>query len=741
MIMTLSEPRMCELCGFRPATSGNRARYCELCQKADKHRHINRVKKQIITCVDCEGAEDPDGNMHLLTVSYGREDGSRESIHTDDSKKALLWLMNTTGEYNEMRQIYHAFHFNWDIGVLTKPFIREVSELMLIHKAGARNTNLLCYYKRTHEIGESHTPQSPPCEKIHRKDIKSILRVISNGGEGDIIAWDPKSCLAIASTPNRRLYVEHRPLGDRYDGWRSLDIHDHGRAFYGSLETVIDLWQPEITTEDREIITWGKKARKERGILESNPEKAMHYSEAECVADARCVRILINTIGVATGIIIKPSRLYGAGSLAGAAFDYHGMIKRKEVHDGGQTVSDLAELCYYGGIIETPVVGLVESAVDSEDINSAYPSHAIELPCMRQDHGRWIEGMARNIPSDSLIGYTKPWWNVKTPSTPPYVVHTTHKSVRQPLKGYGWVTIAEWRKAVKQFGPKAAGFDQEAYWWEQTCNCPNPLEWMKDLYNNRLNIKTSMKLAEYQSMEWQLLNVKQEAIKLVLVSCYGKLAQTRPEPGKYTNLHYAAYITGATRGQLRERTWRKEANGAVVVYQHTDSVKFVGGTLEDEGTTLGVWGAEKPKGGMIILQPGLAAPVNSTDKGASRGVDAQTFYTEARKWATETDLTQHPAKWPRFRVPCKRMISLRMAIHRGKPELAGNFTDMANGGMEIGPREGKRRLSKAIPMPGNPKAWIIPPVIEVLDQASLEELRAFRQSVTDAIEAGEFDHG
>jgi hypothetical protein len=680
--------------------------------------------------------------MDLYTLSYGREDGTSDSIHTSDAREALLWLMDIAGDYNGQKQSFHAFHFNYDIAILSRAF--DPRYMFLIHKSGARNVNLLCDHHTTHKPGERHSFKSLPCNKIHRHDIEAITNVITNGGEGDILAYDPQSNLAIAATPKRRFYIEYRPSGDLYDGHKIIDIHDHGSAFVGGLEKVIDTWQPELDDDQKAIIKWGKAARKTETTLARNPSLTAKYSEAECVADARCTRLLINAIKTSTGIIIQPSKLYGSGSIAGNAFKYHGMQTRTEMHCGEQIdefAADLSELTYFGGMIETPVIGVVDEIIDSEDINSAYPSHAIELPCMRKNHGHWERNLVNNIPPSAIIGYVLAHWSVKTPSTPPFVVHTQEKAVRQPLTGDGiWVTLAEYKAARKQFGGKIIGFD--TVWWQQECDCENPLAWMSSLYDKRNEIKTQMKVVEYGSDEWQLLNVRQEAIKLVLNSCYGKLAQMRPEPGKYTNLHFASYITGATRAQLRIRTWRKEASGATVVYQHTDSVKFTNGILEDQGKGLGKWGGEAPKDGMIIMQPGLAAPLHPTDKngnktkGASRGCSADDFYNAAREWARTQDLTQHPTKWEPLTIPTTRMTSRRMALHRGKPETAGNFVD---GQLNIMPSRDKRNLKKAIPMPGQPKAWIVPPIQRVDNPATLDDLRKFREMLRNAIDSGEFD--
>lgn len=730
--------KMCKRCGYRPVTNPHHnAKFCEQCKLNDPHRHNSRIKEEIIVSVDSEGTQLDNGLMDLFTLSYGREDGSSDSILTNDAKKALLWLVGIAGDYNGQRQSFHAFHFNYDIAILTRPF--DPNQMFLIHKSGAKNTNLLCDSQNVHKFGERHVPWGDPCYKIHRHDTDAINAVITSGGEGDIIAFDPQSGLAIATTPKRRFYVEYRPFGDRYEEHIVVDIHDHGTAFVGGLENVIATWQPELTDTERHVIHWGKAQRKVIGSLSSNPDRTMQYSEAECVADARCVRLLINTIKSETGIIIRPSHLYGSGSIAGNAFKYHKMQTRQEMHHDGTPendfYNDLAEWTYFGGLIETPVVGLVEQSIDSEDINSAYPSHAIEVPCTRKNHGHWERGKVRQIPSTALLGYVLANWSVDTPSTPPFVVHTTEKAVRQPLIGsLIWVTLPEYRAAIDQFKSNIVGTD--AVWWIQTCTCPNPLAWMQQLYDKRNAIKRAMKDTIPYSDEWQKLNVQQEAIKLVLNSCYGKLAQMRPEPGKYTNLHYASYITGATRAQVRIRTWRKERMGGTVVYQHTDSVKFVNAPLEDEGKELGKWGGEEPKNGMIIFQPGLAAPLQEGQKGASRGVNAQEFYESARQWATTVDLTQHPMNWPALIVPTRRMTSRRMALHRNKPETAGSFVDAE---MKIRPSREKRNLRNAIQMPGNPMAWIVPPIQKVHDPASLEDIRRYREELKKRIESGEFD--
>lgn len=240
-----------------------------------------------------------------------------------------------------------------------------------------------------------------------------------------------------------------------------------------------------------------------------------------------------------------------------------------------------------------------------------------------------------------------------------------------------------------------------------------------------------MELCEEGSDEWQRLNCYQEAIKLVINSCYGKLAQRRPDIGRYTDLHYASHITGATRAKVRERTWRREKNGSFVIYQHTDSVLSVGRKppAKDVGENLGEWGLEtKPSKltvDVFILQPGLMTGLKN-GKTATRGVGKSEFKKCAEWYAANLDLSQHPTNWAEMIVPTHRMISRKQAIFRRKPELAGTFIDDE---MELQPSRYKRHLDNAYPVPGQPEAWFVPPIEYVDDPATLADVRKIQAAL------------
>jgi hypothetical protein len=766
--------KTCAHCKSRPVKAdSNKGTLCEVCRSADKNNNHTRNHKTIIVHVDTEG----DGKGNILCASIGREDSTSDTLFTRDGAEILLWwLDNLTGLWDGKKQVKAAFFFNYDAAVLSRWTDSKLDSMELIHKAKAHNTNLLCRAKL-----QDHNDKKCKCEgnKTWYKDTKAIQKIITDGGEGDLIAYDPETHLAIAATPRRRFYVEHRPNGDRYEGYRSLDIHDHGTAFVGGLEKVISDWRPELDDNQRAAIKWGKQARKDN-LFNEDPAMVAAYSEAECVAAARCSRLLLNTIGIATGIVIHPSKLFGSGSLADAAFNHHKVPTRTETQVS-KAYDWLPYMTYFGGLIESPVVGVVYGRVDEEDICSAFPSTMIHLPCMRKNHGHWedtsnsnyttIDDFTRQGINNYTVGHAYVSWEISPElagSTPPFMVRCVNESVYQPLKGKNiWVTIPELLAGIKRFNKKVAikqvknadinpeniivdssGYFHHAIkvsrfvYWVKDCDCPPPLAFLQELYNKRLKIKEQMKTVEFGSDEWLELNCHQNAIKLVMNSCYGKLAQRRPEPGKYTNMHIASNITGNARARVRERTWYQEDVGGTVVYQHTDSVLSTNGKPNHQGDLLGQWGLEtnpeKITTDACILQPGLMRGLTG-GKTASRGVGKDEFVIALAEWVRTIDLTKHPMTWPSITVPTKRMISRRMAIHRRAPELAGHFIPDS---MDITVQDSaKRQLDRAYrPSPETqPSMWVVPPIVEVKRAMTLEDVKLWQKNLASLEQNGLLD--
>lgn len=743
MTKPLTGPAFCA-CGRSYERKGRRNR-CEYCRAADPHRNGHRRVKypEMFVSVDSETRWcEEEGRQRIETLSYGREDGTSASFTGNDERQAYLWLVDelsgpyTDAQGKQHRQVAVGFHFGHDSAVLANNM--DPRKQFLIRKAQHKIETALCGSTHTESDTCRYDPESQqdserPSGALHRYDPRDVDAVISEGFHGDIVAYDPASHLAIAAAASQGLYLEHRPAGDRYEGWRRVVVRDTGRAFVGGLEKVIEQWNPDLSRRQREVIARGKAARASQFDGWGAADLA-EYSEAECVAHARVCRKLIDSVHAAAKVRIRPSQLGGSGSIAAAVLKHYGVAKHSETHQ--DTEADvLARMTYFGGLIEAPVVGFLDQEVDGADINSAYPSKMISMPCMRAGHGAWK--VSRGTAPESKIGHALVTWDVSRSetSTPPFTVRRKSGAVTAPLVGRRtWVSLAELQAALPWFSTSIVV--HRVMHWEPSCDCGEPLFFLGELYDYRLAVKDSMATMEPGSLEWEEASCLERAIKLIINSIYGKLAQMRYGVGPYTNLHYATYITGSTRGQVRTKTWEVERAGGTVVYQHTDSVLTVGVKVLDEGKKLGAWGKEKPSRGLLVIQPGLAMSLHSNTKVAHRGVRAHDFTKAAWDWYQTADLSRHPDTWPKLRTVQTVMITRRQAIARGKPRLAGSFETKITDSQVT---SAKRDYSRASPVPGNPCAWAVPPVEYVWDQATVEDLREHRSALDRRRRAGEFD--
>lgn len=723
-------------CG-RPVTSThNRATKCDFCKAADPHYHRTRQqhKRTMYVAIDTEGDDDmsmpEETRSHkTLTLTYNRQDNSGETFLKGQGQfidifEGLKWLIQKcSGTYKSATgqvytQIPIGFHLTYDSAMVFHNFFLHPEDLMIVRKANGQSNKL---DKRTPLCNTVHKPDDDHCPKLHRENILD-LRAVVMSGEDDLCVLHKPSGIAFTFAEGRRLYLEYRPRGETWggEGAAVLDIHDVGRAFTGKLEDVLDDWQPPLSTDQREIIRWGKALRKD-GLFHEDINQVARYSETECYALTQVCNKLVAAIKSALKMPFDETKLYGSGSIAQQTLKHFGVATREDSHVDpepfqGELFENWGRLGYFGGLIEAPVVGKVPGHADEVDINSAYPSYLVDLPCMANGHGHTArhKRFTRKtvIPDEATIGYVLCRWSVITESTGPFVVRTKGNSVFAPLNQneYVVVTLVEYRAAVKQFGNDGI-FVKSAIWWVQECKCPNPLAPLGDAYAKRLEIKNEMEQIGKSDPKYPLLNAQQMAIKLVINSVYGKLAQQRPTIGTYTNMHYAAYVTGATRAQLREETWLREAQGGTALYQHTDGLTTIGGNPVDGGSALGAWGLETKKNivNCILVQAGLMV---GGDKVATRGVNKGAFVIAVEQWAEEVDFTTHPSTWPVITVTGQSMMTVNQAIIQNKVHKAGTFSPVIKEVRVVTP---KRNFDKAAQLPGMPTAWKIPPKEFVLD--------------------------
>lgn len=682
-----------------------------------------------------------------VTISFGRTDGSSGSLMADpgawlEPLEMYDWLRDElSGKYTAIdgtmyRQQLYGFHFNHDVGMLT---YNLWDGLQLVHKATAKVRGLLC--------ATEHTTDDEECLKYHRFDPDDCRRILRDGGEEDYIAWDSSTRYGFSASAGRRFYMEWRPQGDRMEGNRRVDVHDVGNLFPGNFEQVIDLWKPELREGDREIIAWGKKIRKD-GFWEIDRQRIADYSEAECVSLARLIAKFLITLRETVGVVMDPSKVYGSGSVAAEVLKYHSVTKRKQLETGetrpvlGIRIADIAQMTYFGGKIEGPVIGVLTEDANPRDLNSAYPSQCVWLPCQAEGHGAWFDRRGHHDLPDQAVGYVLASWDWTKINTqiPPFMVRNKLASVFAPQIGSRvWVTLPEYQAAVQRWGAGSV-IAHHTVWWENVCECLPPLAFLQEVYDRRRGEKARAvdpTLTEDERLE---AKGREEILKLIINSLYGKLAQRKPQFGAYTNLHWAAMITGATRAKLNEEGWSGEALGGTVVYMHTDSVTFVGIERDDEGKALGAWGKEDPKESLFIVQPGIAISLGA-GKSATRGVRKDSIIPFARSFANEKMemFRRHPSTWETMLPNETRMVTLRQAHHLNKPWLAGSFQTKPQ---KVGFRSGKRDFDGAKPLnAANVYAWKLPPKYLILpeEMARLEDLESYQIMIREEIRAGLWD--
>jgi len=211
-------------------------------------------------------------------------------------------------------------------------------------------------------------------------------------------------------------------------------------------------------------------------------------------------------------------------------------------------------------------------------------------------------------------------------------------------------------------------------------------------------------------------------LKLALNSLYGKMAQsigTAP----YANPIYAGLITAYTRAKLADACHYPTEKGCVcdsVLMLATDAVF----TLAENphlavSKALGAWDLATHDS-MFIVQPGLYfTSANTLPK--TRGLPRQAVIDHERAFRTAyaVMLATNNVRANTVRVPLTQFVGLRVAYHRGKPELAGEWIPVPDGGKEVSFEwSGKRHPSRTrieggvtlrtIPQEGDPQLASVP---------------------------------
>lgn len=340
---------------------------------------------------------------------------------------------------------------------------------------------------------------------------------------------------------------------------------------------------------------------------------------------------------------IRLTRFDGAGAIAGA------MLRQQNVKPHIPRPEDdiyrAIQHSYAGGRIEAVRVGNYEGSVWKYDINSAYPSAALDMPSW--EGATWQREQYPSKDEHCIASLVAVQYAYRTEQPfYPLFFRAHDGTILFPRIGAGLYWLSEYQNLADFFT------EGEDYQVMYTLNCyspspkERPLAWIRDAYEIRRQFKREGDMA-------------QEAIKLGINSVYGKFAQQEGYvseiPGvrlerfpTYHCLAWASLITARTRS-LMYRTAIQAPEQAIAFA--TDAV--IGTCALDGvpvGDDLGEWSLETYSGCTLVQAGVYWLKDDETGEWYSkyRGFDAGSLSRDTVVQAWRTGDTTMPVTLTRF---------------------------------------------------------------------------------------------
>lgn len=280
-------------------------------------------------------------------------------------------------------------------------------------------------------------------------------------------------------------------------------------------------------------------------------------------------------------------------------------------------VNEAAQYAYAGGRFELFRIGHHAAPVYAYDIRSAYPSGIRELPSLVG--GTWRHVVNPDPQKLARFGvYHLRFANnsLLTPRPMPYFYRDSRYAIHFPNVVEGWYWTPE--ASYAQF----LGSDVELIeGWEYEEDGSRPFAWVEEIYETRAEWKRNG-------------NASQMALKLLLNSLYGKMAQrvgweAAGGPPKWHQLEWSGYVTSHARAKLFRAMLLAYGRNSLIGVE-TDGIFSSEPLPLDIGTSLGQWEEDKYDA-MIYLQSGFyfkkqgdewTAKYRGFDKGSVNQADA-----------------------------------------------------------------------------------------------------------------------
>jgi hypothetical protein len=462
-----------------------------------------------------------------------------------------------------------------------------------------------------------------------------------------------------------------------------VTINDVGTFFQSSFVKALTSWDIG-TPEQRKNIATGKDLRATFTFLD---RETITYNALEIVLLEKLMEAYRN---VCTEIGYMPRDWQGPGCLATAMMKHHGMPKRDELNIPDE-VNDAAVAAYYGGRFETTAVGEVPGPIYAYDINSAYPDAMRRLPCVI--HGTWENVSGLQDVRGRLYLAHGTYEATEPANLYNYECRVTGGRVRCPENGSGWYWSVEIENAAHQT------FKADTiYALNVNCDC-QPFDWVPAVYAERIRLGKS---------------TKGMVLKLAMNSLYGKTAQS-VGAAPYANAIWAGLITAMTRAKLstlchddpKTRAPGERCRCYRVYMLATDAI-FTSEKLDiPSNKDLGGWELTE-HGSMFIIMPGLYF-TDADIAPKTRGIPRQKVieyepqlraaYAEmAAKLYVMDDMMPHVihdiARDTHIVIPMIQFVGLKIANHRGRLDLAGEWMMVGYGNDEPGRHVGFNWASK-----------------------------------------------
>ncbi len=443
----------------------------------------------------------------------------------------------------------------------------------------------------------------------------------------------------IVHLPGKMLRITDREQG------RTVTVWDAYSFIRSSFARWLRDWKI-CSHEDIEFIEGMKEGRADFSL--DQLDDIRRYNQMELRLLARAVMMLLERIK-ASGY--KPASFHSPGSVSAAVMKVYKVRDHKGLNTPAP-ITAAAKAAYYGGRFETRYLGKLRGPLYHYDINSAYPAAASRLPCLAC--GGWRP--ARKIDLDEPDNLVFVTWEAKKPfrrpqDRPPFgpfPVRLPSGSLRYPLVnrsgGWYWSQEANAARALTNLHVRG-GFH-----FERGCD-HEPFAFLPAFYELRQELKRRGDHAEY-------------TYKLILNSCYGKLAQhprSETDEPRYYEPAWAGNITATTRAKLLAAI---ALDPSAIIQTATDGLTSLRELPLPLSSSLGEWDL-KMLDVLLIVQSGVYF---WKEKGGKTIQRSRGFHPTSLTFRhCEQHLRQHPGKT--LSLANRRFVGYRTALHRNRLDL------------------------------------------------------------------------